>query len=673
VAAPETRPMADGMQVLVVDDDSALIRTLSDILRLNGYDPLVAATAKEGLDIAGRSLPALAVVDLRLPDMDGMELVARLHELSALTEVVVLTGNASVESAIAALRENSIDYLIKPVQVEKLLHVATLATERWQRRNAEAKLRESDDRFRRVVESDMLGILFWDDEGMVYDANSTALGLLQYTDADIAEGRLRRDALSAPGHATTDAAMMEELRRDGIAPPHEAEFVRRDGVSVPVLVGASALSGARGGGVAFVLDITVRKRAEVALVARARQQAAVAALGQRAVSGDDLSALFDAATESVAETLGVPYVSVLELGPRGAALVLRAGEGWPPEALGFKLELAKEDTQSGFTLRNNSATILADLATELRFEGARVLREFGIQSGVTVPIPGSAGRAYGVLAAHETRVREFSVDDLHFLQAVAHILGAAIARLRSEATSRQAQRLEAVGRLAGGIAHDFNNILAAIIGYSEVVQGNLKATDPSQKDLEEILNASQRAAGLTRQLLAFSRQQVLQPRLMNLNDSVRGIEGMVSRLLGKQVDFRVEIADDLAMVRADPSQVEQVILNLCVNARDAMSGGGTLTVSTRNVDATHDGSEPPTAGRSYPQVMLSVTDTGTGMDADTKARIFEPFFSTKSPDQGTGLGLATVYGIVQQSGGELVVDSELGHGSTFKVLLPAAQ
>jgi signal transduction histidine kinase len=278
-----------------------------------------------------------------------------------------------------------------------------------------------------------------------------------------------------------------------------------------------------------------------------------------------------------------------------------------------------------------------------------------------------------VLSAHDDRRRNFTVDDLHFLQAVAYVLGATVARLRSESTSRQAQRLEAVGRLAGGIAHDFNNILAAIIGYSEVVQGNLRADDASQKDLNEILNASHRAAGLTRQLLAFSRQQVLQPRLMNLNDSVRGIEGMVRRLLGSHIDFRVELAGELAMVRADPSQMEQVILNLCVNARDAMVSGGTLTVSTHDLEPMGDESDPPTAGKSFPRVVLSVRDTGTGMDGETKARIFEPFFSTKSPDQGTGLGLATVYGIVQQSGGELEVESEPNRGSTFRVMLPAAR
>ena len=655
------------MQILVVDDDSALIRTLSDILRLHGYAPLVAATGREGLELAGRESPVLAVVDLRLPDMDGMELVARLHELSALTEVVVLTGNASVESAIAALRENSIDYLIKPVQIEKLLNVATIATERWQRRQAEARLRDTDDRFRRVVESEMIGVYFWDADGVVYDANETVLRLLQRSRSEIDAGRLDRAALLAPGHAAEDDSLMERLRREGVAAPLETEFMRRDGSRVPVLVGASTLSGERGGGVGFVLDITERKRAEVALMVRARQQAAVASLGQRAVTGEDVSTLFDAASAIVADTLDLRFGSVMELSAAGTTLVLRAGAGWPAHALGFQLRLDEESP--AFTLRDPEEAALADITSDVRFGGATMLAQFGIRSGVTVPIPGPAGKPYGVLGAHDTKARLFSVDDVHFLQAVAHVLGAAISRLRSETTTRQTQRLEAVGSLAGGIAHDFNNILAAIIGYGELVQAHLPEGDPSHSDVNEILNASHRAAGLTRQLLAFSRQQVLLPRLLDLNESVTAMEAMVRRLIGRQVEFRVRLASDLGMVRADPTQIEQVILNLCVNARDAMPDGGSVTISTSNVRLDGSAREHLSAAASGAYVMLAVADTGIGMDSDTRARIFEPFFTTKS-EHGTGLGLATVYGIVQQSGGELSVESEPGEGSVFKVFLP---
>jgi two-component system cell cycle sensor histidine kinase/response regulator CckA len=673
VTAPEAAAGREQMQVLVVDDDSALIRTLADILRLNGYTPLVAGNARDGLELAGRSAPALAVIDLRLPDMDGMELVKQLRRLSALTEVVVLTGNATVESAIAALREHSIDYLLKPVQVDRLLQVATVATERWQRRLAEERLRESDDRFRRVVASELMGIVFWNDAGVIYDANATALRLFQYRAEEVAAGALHRDAMIAPDGAAAYRASLEQLRRDGFAAPRESVVRRRDGTEVPVLIGASQLSERRGG-VGFVLDITERKKAERSLEERARQQAAVARLGRRAVEAGgagDLPALFRDACAMVSVTLDVRFTGVLELTASGAALVLRAGQGWPDDAPGFRLALEEEDTQSGFTLRHNAPTIVPDLSRELRFDGARVLREHGIQSGVTVPIPGSAERPYGVLSAHDTRPRDFSVDDLHFLQAVAHILGAAVAREQGEARSRQAQRLEAVGRLAGGIAHDFNNILAAIIGYGEAIQATLPAGHGTQADVQEILAASERGAGLTRQLLAFSRRQVLQPTAVDLNATVRGMDGMLGRLLGERVELVTELAEGLAEVRADPGQMEQVILNLCVNARDAMPAGGRLVIATRNVRSGPAGGADDRAARTAAaSVELMVRDTGSGMDADTRARIFEPFFTTKSADEGTGLGLATVYGIVQQSGGEIAVESEPGRGTTFRILLP---
>jgi PAS domain S-box-containing protein len=665
---------AEPLPVLVVDDDSALIRTLADILRMHGYAPETAVTGREGLAKAADRAPALAVVDLRLPDMDGMELAAKLHELSELTEVVVLTGNASVESAVAALREHSIDYLLKPVQVDKLLQVASLATERWQRRQAEEKLRESDERFRRVVESDMLGIMFWDATGAIDDANYAYLRMIGYSREDLEAGRLNFSALTPPEYAEVDAAKLEEVAERGVIEPYEKEYVRKDGSRVSILVGAATLQGQRDRGVAFVLDISDRKRAEYALEARERQQAAVAGFGQRALGAEDVPALLSDAAVLVAETLDLPFSGVLERKSDGSALVLRAGVGWQASSIGQVLVPISDDKQAGFTVSHGEAAIVADFSSEQRFARSTLLRDHGIASGATVVIPGPI-HPYGVLGAHDRRPRQFTQDHVHFLQAIAHIIGTAVERQRTESAFRQAQRLEAVGRLAGGVAHDFNNMLTAITGYGEMVRMNLAAGDPQRDDVEEILKAADRAAGLTRQLLAFSRQQVLQPRLVNLNDIVGGLEKMLRRLIGEDIEFVTLLGPDLGWAKADPGQMEQVILNLCVNARDAMPEGGTLTVETANVELDlmdareHAISEPNEPG-SY--VMLAVTDTGIGMDADTKARIYEPFFSTKPADKGTGLGLATVYGIVKQSGGEIYVYSEVGQGSTFKVFLPHA-
>ncbi|HEX5003779.1 MAG TPA: PAS domain S-box protein [Gemmatimonadales bacterium] len=240
-------------------------------------------------------------------------------------------------------------------------------------------------------------------------------------------------------------------------------------------------------------------------------------------------------------------------------------------------------------------------------------------------------------------------------------------RKRLEAQVAQSQRLEAVGQLAGGIAHDFNNVLTAILSTSELILLELGPSDPHREDLEEIKRSANRAAALTRQLLAYSRRQVLQPKVTDLNGVVANVDRMLRRLLGEQVTLAQSLEPALGRVRADRGQVEQILVNLAVNACDAMPDGGRLTIATANVDGIPGDAGPVVEG---PYVTLSVSDTGVGMDEATRSRVFEPFFTTKSRGQGTGLGLATVYGIVRQSGGVIRVTSEPGAGSTFRIYLP---
>jgi len=246
-------------------------------------------------------------------------------------------------------------------------------------------------------------------------------------------------------------------------------------------------------------------------------------------------------------------------------------------------------------------------------------------------------------------------------------------RKRLENQLSRAQRMEAVGILAGGIAHDFNNLLTAIMGYGELMKMDLERNDPHYHYTEEILKTATRGSTLTHQLLAFSRKQILQPSVLNLNSLVSNMERLLRRLIGEDIELVTVTDPDLGAVRADKGQIEQIIMNLAVNARDAMPQGGKLTLETASVFLDEKYERSHLEVTSGPYVMLAVSDNGEGMDGNTQSHIFEPFFTTKEMGQGTGLGLATVYGIVKQSGGHIWVYSEPERGTTFKIYLPQVE
>ena len=273
----------------------------------------------------------------------------------------------------------------------------------------------------------------------------------------------------------------------------------------------------------------------------------------------------------------------------------------------------------------------------------------------------------------ESRTDELARTNEELLAEIGEREQAVRALRESEEQLRQAQKLESLGTLAGGIAHDFNNILTVISSYSELLLVEVEPDSSAAADLRQVREAVRRAASLTQQLLAFSRKQVLQPKVIDLNGVVSNLETMLGRLIGEHIEIRTVKGPTLGRVKADPSQIEQVLMNLAVNARDAMPRGGTLTIETANVALGLEGSSTPGALHPGPHAMLRVSDTGTGMDADTRSHVFEPFFTTKEAGKGTGLGLATVYGIIQQSNGDILVESAPGEGTTFRIYLPLVE
>jgi two-component system cell cycle sensor histidine kinase/response regulator CckA len=298
----------------------------------------------------------------------------------------------------------------------------------------------------------------------------------------------------------------------------------------------------------------------------------------------------------------------------------------------------------------------ASVRIEYRFQ--RQDGEWRVLESTGSPVRGAPGKSEKlVIVSRDITERKHAEEILH----------------QREEQLRHAQKMEAVGRLSGGIAHDFNNLLAVIIGYSEDIEYRVEQGDPLRKSAEEIRKAGQRAAALTQQLLAFSRQQVLQPNVLALNLLVSDMGKMLQRLIGAHIELTTNLDPELGCIKADQSQIEQVIVNLVVNARDAMPEGGMLLIETASIYLNEAQARSLPFLRPGPHALLTVTDTGVGMDVETQKHIFEPFFTTKECGKGTGLGLATVYGVVKQSGGVVGVHSEPGKGSTFKIYLPQVE
>jgi two-component system, cell cycle sensor histidine kinase and response regulator CckA len=646
---PHTLPPVP-VDILLVDDRPANLLALEAVLADLGETLIRAASGEEALRVLSDRDVAVVLLDVRMPGLSGFETAKQIRaaDRTRHTPVIFLSASESDEFPVAeAYRLGAVDYLLKPLVPDVLRAKVAVFVDLYRkgervrqleqrgRARAEAALRETERLYASLVNS--LDGIVWEADAETFRftfVSPQAEKILGYPPARWVEEPDFWRAHTHPDDVDRCAAFCRDATAAGRDHAFEYRMLAADGrvVWLHDVVTVRATDGGARRLRGIMLDVTARTLAEEE---RRREQ-------------DFLQAVLDNVGEAVIACDAVGRVTLVNW-------VARESTGVREVPLGHaewvrRCPLFRPDRTTPVPAAERP------LARAVRGERFR-----GVELAARTP----DGRWLCLVAAGQP-LRDAGGRELG---AVVALRDATEERRLAEQVL-QAQKMEAVGQLAGGVAHDFNNLLTVINGYADVLLGQVPAVDPARDMLGEMARAGGRAAELTRQLLAFGRKQILAPRVLDLNGVVAGVGAMLGRLIGEDVVLATRLQPVLGRVRADPGQVEQVIVNLCVNARDAMPLGGRLVVETRNVEfgAEHPAAHPDVRPGRY--VMLAVADTGRGIPADVLPHVFEPFFTTKGVGEGTGLGLATVYGIVTQSGGHVEVFSEVGVGTTFKVYLP---
>ncbi|MBI5510736.1 MAG: response regulator [Deltaproteobacteria bacterium] len=702
-------------KILVVEDSPTQVEELRFILEAAGFSVVVATNGKEGLAAAKTSPVDLVISDIVMPEMDGYELCKALRADEALRHLpaILLTSHADPRDVIRGLESGANNFICKPydnsaliarvnnilanqeirkaasselgisiffagqrffitadrLQILDLLlstyenavnsnselirtrdelrvlneqlearvaeRTAALTAEVEERQRTQHDLEASEARYRRLFECAKDGILILDaGAGKIIDVNPFLMELTGYPHDHFLGKHLWEigpfNDIAASENAFAELQAKEYVRYEDL--PLETRDGRK--ISVEFISNVYRVDG-QCVIQCNIRDITARKRAEEAL--RASREVLQAVLNTIPIRvfwknrnltylGCNMQFARDAGFETPEDLIGkdddaMAWREHAELYRADDRAVIESGQA----KLLFEEPLTNPAGETGYVLTSK------------------------------VPLRDAKGDIVGVLGAYQDITERKQAETQ---------------RQRLEEQLRASQKMESIGSLAGGVAHDFNNLLSVILSYTGFAMGTVQDGDPLKDDLLEVKKAADRAVALTRQLLAFSRKQILQPEPLDLNQTAAGVEKMLRRILGEDIDYAQALASVLGLTLADPGQIEQVIMNLVVNARDAMPAGGKLTIETSNVEIDEEYAARHVAVKPGSYVQLVVTDTGCGMDDKTKTRLFEPFFTTKG--KGTGLGLSTVYGIVKQSGGNIWVYSELGKGTTFKIYLPRA-
>jgi len=657
-----TTPQA---RLLIVDDEALHLSALCDTLEQEGYSTTGFTIAKEALQALRDHEFDLLLTDLMMPEMDGISFLHAALEIDKTLVGIVMTGHATIPTAVDAMKMGALDYVLKPFKLSVVLPVIARALKVRRLRMENLQLLETVG----IYELSM-AIAFARDSGTIIrkmaeavfqqgDASSVSVFLPTLDGKELYVAvSLGRNADSMQGRrvpityaisnwvARTEKLFSSPEQRSDVQPPIPASTVTEiaTDVSMPMLANGKLM-----GILNFSPDRPQRpvppgriKTLNILAGTAASGLHAASLLEELRTAEQRYRRLADNAPDIVFRYELLPQLRCVYMSPSVKGLT-----GYTPEdfyadpELSFKL-VHKEDRPLLEALFRGD--VQGDTTT-LRWQS----------------------RQHAKIWIEQRHV--FAHDKDGKLIAIEGIARDITERINLEEQLRHSQRMEAVGRLAGGVAHDFNNLLTVIIGRAEILLGRV-ADERGRRDLDLIRQTGSRAAALTHQLLAFSRKQVLQPKVIDLKTLVADAEKMLTRVIGEDIKLTVRSDPGLGTVKADPGQMEQVIMNLVVNSRDAMPEGGTITIETANADLDESYSRQHLEVRPGRYVMLAVSDTGQGMDAETQARIFEPFFTTKDKDRGTGLGLSTVYGIVQQSGGEIWVYSELGQGTSFKIYLP---